>query len=304
MLAVLIMARGEPLDRAAILAAMPTGFRPPTAAQIGAVISHLRHKVGRARILTGAGGWWLRDPAETHHDGPDLLRYGDLCLDVTRRYARLEASGRTIRLGHQESVVLRVLLEARGLPRSGRDIWSSLPPEHRPRTVRGVGVVVACLRRRLGRHAITTGGGGWRLAGPPSVRPDHTTWGGLRLDNMAREVWTDGQAKPVRLSSREAAVLGMLLEARGEPRRATHLWAGLPVERRPKSANAVSTVISRLRAKLGPDQVVTSGDGWFLADRRGLTALAPAYPRRARVRCADDRVIRTDPSGWYHGCPV
>jgi DNA-binding response OmpR family regulator len=168
-LAVLITARGTPLSREAIWAAMPRGYRPPTAAQIGVVIANIRKKIGAARILTGADGWWLRDPlAPEPVDG--VLSFGNLRLDVEHKYA-LDGPARPIRLGPQEFAVLRVLVEAQGVPRSRGWIWSSLPPHDRPATTAAVGVVIHHLRERLGRNRIITGRGGWRLAGP--AKPPH-----------------------------------------------------------------------------------------------------------------------------------
>ncbi|MEU5941639.1 winged helix-turn-helix domain-containing protein [Micromonospora sp. NPDC047548] len=172
-LAVLITARGTPLSREAIWAAMPRGYRSPTAAQIGVVIANIRKKIGAARILTGVDGWWVRDPiAPEPVDGADVLSFGSLRLDVEHRYV-LDGPARPIRLGPQEFAMLRVLVEARGMPRSRSWIWSSLPPHDRPATIAAVGVVIHRLRERLGRNRIITGGGGggWRLAGPATPQP-------------------------------------------------------------------------------------------------------------------------------------
>ncbi|MFF3855668.1 hypothetical protein [Micromonospora sp. NPDC002575] len=177
-LAVLITARGTPLGREAIWAAMPRGYRPPTAAQIGVVIANIRKKIGGARILTGADGWWMRDPvAPQPLAGTDVLSFGSLRLDVEHRYV-LDGPARLIRLGPQGFAVLRVLVEARGAPRGRRWIWSSLPPHDRPATIAAVGAVIHQLRDHLGRDRIVTGAGGWRLAGPAKPRPRTAEWTG------------------------------------------------------------------------------------------------------------------------------
>ncbi|MFG3700659.1 winged helix-turn-helix domain-containing protein [Micromonospora sp. NPDC047620] len=186
-LAVLITARGTPLSREAIWAAMPRGYRPPTAAQIGVVIAHIRKKIGAARILTGADGWWVRDPIVPEPvDGTDVLSFGSLRLDVEHRYV-LDGPARFIRLGPQEFAVLRVLVEARGVPRSRSGIWSSLPPHDRPATIAAVGVLIHHLRERLGPDRIITGGGGWWLAGPAKPRPRAAEWAGVRLERTTSE---------------------------------------------------------------------------------------------------------------------
>lgn len=170
-LAVLLTARGVPLGREAIWAALPRGYRPPTAAQVGVVIANIRRKIGAARILTGADGWWMRDPiAPEPLDGADVLSFGGLRLDVEHRCV-LDGPARLVRLGPQAFAVLRVLVEARGMPRSGRRIWSSVPPYDRPATIAAVGAVIHQLREHLGPDRIVTGGGGWRLAGPVPPRP-------------------------------------------------------------------------------------------------------------------------------------
>ncbi|MFG1954654.1 winged helix-turn-helix domain-containing protein [Micromonospora sp. NPDC048830] len=185
-LAVLITARGTPLSREAIWAAMPRGYRPPTAAQIGVVIANIRKKIGAARILTGADGWWMRDPiAPEPVDGTDVLAFGGLRLDVEHRYV-LDGPARPIRLGPQEFAVLRLLVEARGAPRSRSWIWSSLPPHDRPATIAAVSVVIHRVRERLGCNRIITGGGGWRLAGPVKPRPRTAEWAGARLEQRSR----------------------------------------------------------------------------------------------------------------------
>ncbi|SCE81311.1 hypothetical protein GA0070563_102170 [Micromonospora carbonacea] len=118
-LAVLLTARGVPLGREVIWAALPRGYRPPTAAQVGVVIASIRRKIGAARILTGADGWWMRDPvAPEPLDGADVLSFGGLRLDVEHRCV-LDGPARPVRLGPQAFAVLRVLVEARGMPRSG-----------------------------------------------------------------------------------------------------------------------------------------------------------------------------------------
>jgi len=177
-LAVLITARGTPLNREAIWAAMPRGYRPPTAAQIGVVIANIRKKIGAARILTGADGWWVRAPLAPEPVGGTVLSFGNLRLDVEHRYV-LDGPARPIRLGPQEFAVLRVLVEARGMPRSRSWIWSSVPPHDRPARIAAVGVVIHRLRERIGRNRIITGGGGWRLPGPAKPRPRAAEWVGV-----------------------------------------------------------------------------------------------------------------------------
>ncbi|MEU4776466.1 helix-turn-helix domain-containing protein [Micromonospora sp. NPDC023633] len=167
-LAVLITAGGTPLSREAIRAAMSRGYRPPTAAQIGVVIANIRRKIGATRILTGTDGWWVSDPT-TPEPVHGVLSFGSLRLDVEHKYA-LDGPARPIRLGPQEFAVLRILVEARGVPRSRSRIWSTLPPHDRPATIAAVGVVIHHLRERLGRNRIITAGGGWRLAGPAKPR--------------------------------------------------------------------------------------------------------------------------------------
>ncbi|MFJ8582934.1 winged helix-turn-helix domain-containing protein [Micromonospora sp. NPDC093277] len=193
-LAVLIAARGTPLRREAITAAMPPGYRPPTAAQIGVVISHIRRKIGAARILTGTGGWWLQDPARVALPGDRVVSHGDLRLDLEHKYVH-DGSTPGIRLGPQEFAVLRVLVEARGAPRSARQIWSASRPPRRPATVDTVRVIIHRLRQRLGRHRIITGRGGWRLADPASVRPLAIPWPGVPVPrDPARRTGVDAGA--------------------------------------------------------------------------------------------------------------
>ncbi|RGC69141.1 DNA-binding transcriptional regulator BasR [Micromonospora sp. MW-13] len=273
-LAVLITARGAPLSREAIWAAMPRGYRPPTAAQIGVVIANIRKKIGAARILTSADGWWMRDPiAPDPIDGTDVLSFGDLRLDVEHRYV-LDGPARPIRLGPQEFAVLRVLVDARGVPRSRSRIWSSLPPDDRPATIAAVGVVIHHLRERLGRNRIVTGGGGWRLAGPARPRPGAAEWAGVRLERTTSEAWLAGRNAPVKLSPQQAEALQVLIDAQGEPRSGAQVRDGMSVRARPKDAVAVGSVISRLRRKVGRDRVATGSAGWWLTD----PTEAPAPP--------------------------
>ncbi|MFG1654279.1 hypothetical protein ACGFIE_30525 [Micromonospora sp. NPDC049275] len=171
-LAVLMVAAGRPLNRGEIMQAMPRGCRPPAAGQVGVVISHIRHKIGSDRILTGAGGWWLHDPTESPSAAaPHIVSYADVHLDVRRQYVWLDAqpgvtgSRAGHRLGPQECAVLRALVEAEGAPRNGQRIFSSIPPPQRPSAAGTVGVIVHQLRCRIGRDRIVTGGRGWRLVG-------------------------------------------------------------------------------------------------------------------------------------------
>ncbi|MFI2710499.1 hypothetical protein ACH495_10275 [Micromonospora sp. NPDC018662] len=94
-----------------------------------------------------------------------VLSFGDLRLDETRRRAWVENRLSAVRLGWREFVVLRVLVQARGLPCSAERIWCAMPPVMRPVRVNQVGVIIYRLRARLGRELIVTGGGGWRVAG-------------------------------------------------------------------------------------------------------------------------------------------
>ncbi|MEW2444548.1 helix-turn-helix domain-containing protein [Micromonospora marina] len=155
-LAVLIAARGRPLDRETIAAAMRRGYRPPTARQIGVVISHIRARIGATRILTEADGWWLPDP-----ENVTTVSYAGLCLDVDHKYVRVASAG-LVRLGPQEFAVLRTLIEAHGSPRRAGEIWSSMRPDQRPATPEGLRLVIHHLRRRIGRRRIITCDG-WRL---------------------------------------------------------------------------------------------------------------------------------------------
>ncbi|MCW3820162.1 helix-turn-helix domain-containing protein [Micromonospora sp. DR5-3] len=264
-LAVLITARGTPLSREAIWAAMSRGYRPPAAAQIGVVIANIRKKIGAARILTGADGWWVRDPTAPEPVGTDVLSFGGLRLDVEHRYV-LDGPARPIRLGPQEFAVLRTLVEAQGVPCSRSWIWSSLPPYERPATIAAVRMVVHRLRERLGRSRIITGGGGWRLAGPAKPRPHAAEWAGVRLVRTTSETWLAGRNAPVKLSPQQAEALQVLIDAQGEPRSGAQIRDGMSARARPKNAMAVGSVISRLRSKIGRDWVATGRAGWWLTD--------------------------------------
>ncbi|MEU5943717.1 helix-turn-helix domain-containing protein [Micromonospora sp. NPDC047548] len=248
-LAVLIDRAGKPCRRDEIAAAMPKGSRPPTMAQIGVIIANIRNKLGAHRVLTGAGGWWLdASDASCPPAWPGAISFGELHLDLPRR--RVWVSGRrsTIRLGWQEYLVLRALIEAQGMPRGCNEIWHAMPARARPARPAQVGVIVYRLRQRLGRELIITGGAGWRLAG----RSEDTAFSAgasdaILLDPTTRRVALLSRVASVSLSPQEAATLQVLVEARGVPLSGTEVFANTPTMVRTKSALAVSTVISRLR---------------------------------------------------------
>ncbi|OKI84547.1 hypothetical protein A6A27_40395 [Micromonospora sp. CB01531] len=275
-LAVLIERAGMPCRREEVLAAMPPDFRPPTVGQISAIISNIRRKLGVHRIATGAGGWWLDAPiAVGPLSGPGTISYRQFYLDLHRRRVWLTGMRSAIQLGWQEYMVLRVLIEAYGMPRSRDQIWLAMPARIRPARAAHVGVIVHRLRQRLGRELIITGGGGWRVAGGQT--PDQVVGaaGAVRLDATTRRVCLPDRA-PIDLSPQEAATLQVLIDARGVPLKGAQVLASTPVATRPKSASAVSTVVSRLRKKLGPERIETSRQGWFLVAqiRRPTTASA------------------------------
>ncbi|MFI2651071.1 hypothetical protein [Micromonospora fulviviridis] len=267
-LAVLIGRAGEPCRREEVAAAMPRGSRPPTIAQVGVIIANIRNKLGTHRVLTGAGGWWLdASDASRPPAWPDAISFGGLYLDLPRRRVWVTGRGSTIRLGWQEYLVLRALIEAQGMPRGRNEIWLSMPAKARPARPSQVGVIVYRLRQRLGREFIVTGGGGWWLAGrteDTALSADASN--AMLLDPATRRV---ALALPSRialvpLSPQEAATLRVLIEARGIPLNGRDVFAHTPTIMRPKSPLAVSTVVSRLRRKLGSDHIRTGRRGWWL----------------------------------------
>ncbi|MEU4339276.1 hypothetical protein AB0F59_32285 [Micromonospora lupini] len=265
-LAVLIACAGKPCDRKRIAAAMPPGFRPPQLGQIGVVISNIRRKLGPHRVSTGAGGWWLEDLVgfgDLNESG--TFSYGELRLDVARRRVWLSGQQPVMRLGWQEFLVLQTLMEARGTPRDRNFIWQAMPTRIRPQKASAIGVIVHRLRQRVGRDLIVTGGGGWRLAGPPT--PDRVIAHASNefvLDPAACSVHLADRPAPIRLSPQQAATLRILIEARGEPLRGAQVFERLPDALRPNNPVAVGTAISRLRKKLGPDRIGVSRQGWRL----------------------------------------
>ncbi|GAA2188185.1 hypothetical protein [Micromonospora lupini] len=281
-LAVLMVAEGRPLNRGEIMRALPRGCRPPASGQIGVVISHIRHKIGSDRILTGAGGWWLHDPTESPSaDTPHIVSYADVYLDVRRQYvwfaAQQGVTGSRVghRLGPQEFAVLRVLIEAKGAPRDGQRIFSSIPPHQRPSAAGTVGVIVHQLRCRIGRDRIVTGGRGWRLTGATATvaagSRDVVSWAGVGLDRTTDEAWMSGRDTPIMLSPQQTATLRVLIAARGVPLSGERVWAEMPADVRPRNAGGVATIVSRLRRKLGRDRLV-GGNGWSLTDPGPTTA--------------------------------
>nr|WP_241825482.1 hypothetical protein [Micromonospora sp. CB01531] len=265
-LAVLIDRAGNPCCREEIAAAMPKSSRPPTMAQIGVVIANIRNKLGAHRVLTGAGGWWLgASDAPCPPAWPDAISFGGLHLDLPRR--RVWVSGRrsTIRLGWQEYLVLRELIEAQGMPRGRNEIWHAMPAGARRARPSQVGEIVYRLRQRLGQELIITGGGGWRLAG--RIEDEAFSAGAsdaILLDPTTRRVALPGRGTRVCLSAQEAATLRVLIEARGVPLSSTEVFASTPAAVRPKSALAISRIVFRLRQKLGPDHIRSSRQGWWL----------------------------------------
>lgn len=161
--------------------------------------------------------------------------------------------------------MLRALIGAQGMPRGRNEIWLSMPAKARPARPSQVGVIVYRLRQRLGREFIITGGGGWWLAGRTednALSADASD--AMLLDPTTRRVALPSRATSVFLSPQEAATLQVLIEARGVPLSGTEVFANTPTMVRPKSALAVSTVVSRLRHKLGPGHIRTSRQGWSL----------------------------------------
>ncbi|MCX4472953.1 winged helix-turn-helix domain-containing protein [Micromonospora sp. NBC_01655] len=269
-LAVLIERAGEPCRRDEIAAAVPKGSCPPTMAQVGVIIANIRDKLGTHRVLTGAGGWWLdASDASRPPAWPGAISFGGIHLDLPRRQLWVSGRRSMIRLGWQEYLVLRALIEAQGMPRGRDEIWLSMPATARPARPSQVGVIVYRLRQRLGRESILTdgggGGGGWRLAGrTEDAVLSAAASNVLLLDPATRRVGLPSRATSVPLSPQEAATLQVLIEARGVALSARDVFANTPTTVRPKSPSAVSTVVSRLRRKLGPDHIWTGRRGWWL----------------------------------------
>lgn len=88
--------------------------------------------------------------------------------------------------------------------------------------------------------------------------------GDLQIDRSAARVWRD--AKEIRLTSREWALLDALLGARGRVLSKDMLENALYAFDAEIEGNAVEVYISRLRQKIGAEQILT---------RRGLGYLLP-----------------------------
>ncbi|GHJ15391.1 MULTISPECIES: response regulator transcription factor [unclassified Micromonospora] len=100
-----------------------------------------------------------------------MLSFGDVRLDETGRRAWIGNRLSAARLGWREFLVLRVLVQARGLPCTAERIWHAMPAAMRPPRTNQIGVIIHRLRARLGRELIVTGGGGWRVADAERSEP-------------------------------------------------------------------------------------------------------------------------------------
>ncbi|MFI6244499.1 hypothetical protein ACIBEF_32180 [Micromonospora sp. NPDC050795] len=220
-----------------------------------------------------------------------MLSFGDLRLDEPRRRAWIHNKPSAVRLGWQEFLVLRALVEARGLPRSGEQIWREMPTTIRPARAGQIGVVIHRLRRRIGREYILTGDGGWSVKSnsrdgdsPDQVVVDDAA--AIVLNRAVRDVWLDGQSQAIRLSPQEAAALEVILASRRTPLGGAQVFASMPIRLRPSSASVVSSIISRLRRKIGADRIVSTSNGWLLSDASfpGRRMVLAPHPHRSGTR--------------------